>query len=82
MDLTLITLQKDFDKARTDCGLFTGWEKGTLPTFHEIRALGIKNYQDQGIDSQHLAGHASAQMTTNYDSRHEDIRWVEVNLSG
>ena len=49
------------------------------PTFHELRALGIKRYKDKDIDPQQLAGHASKQMTKNYDADHEDIRWVEVS---
>lgn len=48
------------------------------PTFHEIRALGIKLYKDAGIDPQKLAGHASEKMTKNYDSDHSEIRWVET----
>ncbi len=72
--------QAEFDKARTACGLFDGWEKGTAPAFHEIRALGIKRDKDRGINPQQLAGHASERMTKNYDSRHEDIRWVEAGL--
>ncbi|MES2142697.1 MAG: hypothetical protein V4471_07455 [Pseudomonadota bacterium] len=27
------------------------------PTFHEIRSLGIKQYENRGIDAQALAGH-------------------------
>jgi hypothetical protein len=27
------------------------------PTFHEIRSLGIKLYEDAGVDAQALAGH-------------------------
>jgi len=48
------------------------------PTFHELRALGIKRYKDKGTDPQALAGHASEQMTKNYDADHDEIRWVEV----
>ncbi len=72
------TFTREFDKARTASGLFAGWDDGAAPTFHEIRALGIKLYRDQGIDPQQLAGHGSAEMTKNYDSGHEDIRWIEV----
>jgi len=50
----------------------------TRPTFHEIRALGIKQYKDSGIDPQELAGHSSKKMTNNYDSGHDEIRWVET----
>lgn len=74
------TLRIEFDRARTACGLFDDWDKGSAPTFHEIRALGIKLCKDRGMDPQLLAGHASAKMTSNYDSRHDDIRWVEVSL--
>ncbi|WP_020682334.1 phage integrase Arm DNA-binding domain-containing protein [Marinobacterium rhizophilum] len=48
------------------------------PSFHEIRALGIKLYKDAGADPQQLAGHATAKMTKNYDADHDEIRWVEV----
>ena len=48
------------------------------PTFHEIRGLGIKRYRDAGKDPQQLAGHASAEMTNNYDAGHADIRWTQV----
>lgn len=50
--------------------------KGT--TFHEIRALGIKCYKDKGIEPQQLAGHSSEKMTKNYDSGHDEIRWIET----
>lgn len=47
-------------------------------SFHEIRALGIKRYKDMGINPQKLAGHASEKMTKNYDSDHEEIRWISA----
>lgn len=47
-------------------------------SFHEIRALGIKRYKDMNKDPQQLAGHSSAKMTKNYDSDHEEIRWIET----
>lgn len=52
------------------------------PTFHEIRSLGIKLYRESGIDPQRLAGHASEQMTKNYEAGYEEIRWVEVEANG
>lgn len=61
--------------------LFKGMEGSSLPTFHEIRALGIKLYRDQGLNPQTLAGHADEQMTNNYDSDHEDIRWMEAEAN-
>jgi hypothetical protein len=74
------TASAEFNRARDACGLFDDWEDGTPPTFHEIRALGIKRYKDQGFDPQQLAGHANPKQTKNYDSRHEEIRWMEVKL--
>ncbi len=47
-------------------------------SFHEIRALGVKWYKDQGEKPQELAGHASEKMTKNYDSGHSEIRWIEA----
>lgn len=72
------TLSNGFAAARSETGLFDGWNEYEVPTFHEIRALGIKLYKDAGKDPQGLAGHASKKMTSNYDSGHEDIRWNEV----
>lgn len=47
-------------------------------SFHEIRALGIKLYKDEGLNPQSLAGHSSEKMTKNYDLGHEEIRWIEA----
>ncbi|MCV6587533.1 MAG: tyrosine-type recombinase/integrase [Marinobacterium sp.] len=69
----------EFDRARQATGLFDDAEKGTVPTFHEIRALGIKLYRDQGSDPQALAGHTSPEMTNHYDSEHDEIRWTVVD---
>jgi integrase len=71
-------LTRAFSTARDECGLFDSVDTEARPTFHEIRALGIKLYRDQGLDPQKLAGHASAKMTSNYDSGHDDIRWTEA----
>jgi len=51
------------------------------PTFHEIRALGIKSMRDAGENPQSLAGHASERMTNNYDSGHDSIRWKETAIT-
>lgn len=50
------------------------------PTFHEIKALSIKLYKDSGVDPQELAGHSSEKMTKNYDSGHDEIRWIETKI--
>jgi integrase len=72
-------ITRAFAEARDESGLFDGVPENQRPTFHEIRALGIKNYRDKGADPQQLAGHATAKMTSNYDSGHDEIRWVEVS---
>jgi integrase len=45
---------------------------------HELKATGIKRYKDLEIDPQSLAGHSTKKMTNNYDSDHEEIRWIET----
>lgn len=47
------------------------------PGFHEIRSLGIKLYEDQGIDAQTLAGHTTRAMTEKYKEGHE-IQWTKT----
>lgn len=71
-------ITRAFAEARDESGLFDGVPENERPTFHEIRALGIKNLKDKGVDPQKLAGHATAKMTSNYDSGHDEIRWTEV----
>lgn len=72
-------LTRAFAEAREKSELFEGKPDNELPTFHEIRALGIKRCRDRGEDPQKLAGHATARMTSNYDSGHEEIRWVQTS---
>lgn len=72
-------LTRAFATARDESGLFDNVPASERPTFHEIRALGIKRYRDRGQDPQQLAGHASAKMTSNYDSGHDEIRWIEAS---
>ncbi len=71
-------ITRAFAEARDQSQLFEGVPENELPTFHEIRALGIKRYRDRGEDPQKLAGHATAKMTSNYDRGHDEIRWTEV----
>ena len=62
-------------------GFFDNIPMNERPSFHEIRSLGIKLYEDQGIDAQKLAGHTDRKMTDKYKEGHE-IEWtlVEANL--
>ena len=71
-------ITREFKEVRDSLEIFKGITMNTRPTFHEIRALGIKEYKDAGFDPQELAGHSSEKMTKNYDSGHDEIRWIET----
>jgi enterobacteria phage integrase len=62
-----------FQEARIRAGV--GGE--SPPSFHEIRSLGARLYEKQGIDPQALLGHKSRQMVEKYlDSRGSD--WTDA----
>lgn len=62
-----------FQEARDRAGI--GGE--SPPSFHEIRSLGARLYEKQGIDPQALLGHKSRQMVEKYlDARGSD--WTEA----
>lgn len=71
-------ISREFQSVRNSLPEFQGVPEEQRPTFHEIRALGIKQYKDKGEDPQTLAGHSTSKMTKNYDSGHADIRWMAV----
>lgn len=71
-------VSRTFKEITDELDVFKGINRESRPTFHEIRALGIKEYKDLGLDPQQLAGHSSERMTRNYDSDHDEIRWIEV----
>jgi integrase len=75
------TVSREFKKVRDDLTIFKKVPMGERPTFHEIRALGIKAMKDIGENPQQLAGHSSEGMTRNYDSGHDEVRWVETGSS-
>jgi enterobacteria phage integrase len=75
--ITVGYLTKTFASIRDKLDCFKNTPLEERPTFHEIRALGIKLYEDQGIDAQALAGHKSRVMTDKYKKGHE-ITWTEV----
>lgn len=68
-----------FAEARDRTGIT--WPEGkTPPTFHEIRSLSARLYDEQGIDAQALLGHKSPDMTAVY----RDVRgaeWIEVKTA-
>ncbi len=70
-------LTKTFAKIRDQIKMFKNMPSEERPTFHEIRALGIKLYEDKGIDAQNLAGHTTREMTEQYMVGHE-IQWTEA----
>ena len=72
------TISRVFKKVRDKTAIFKNTPMNERPTFHEIRALGIKAMKDAGENPQYLAGHSSQQMTRNYDSGHNSIRWIET----
>lgn len=70
------TLTMNFSKARDLAEI--DWYDGTPATFHEQRSLAERLYEAQGIDTQKLLGHKSANQTARYhDSRGKD--WVIIN---
>ncbi|MFT6121580.1 MAG: integrase [Oleiphilaceae bacterium] len=71
-------ITREFKEVRDSLDIFEHMKMKTRPTFHDIRALSIKQYKDSGINSQELAGHSSEKMTKNYDSGHDEIRWIET----
>jgi len=77
-EITPEQITREFKKVRIASGAYHHMKKGEHPTFHDLRGWGIKDYKDKGIDPQLLAGHASEQITKNYDAGHDEIRWVET----
>lgn len=74
-------LTDKFAEARDATGLFDAFEPLERPTFYEIRSLGIKLYEDSGMDAQKLAGHTNRKMTEAYKKGHE-IEWTYANAKG
>ena len=70
-------LSKEFAKARGQCGYFKKTPEIGRPSFHEIRSLGIKLYEDQGVDAQKLAGHTDRKMTEQYKAGH-GLEWNDA----
>lgn len=70
------TLGDGFRQARELAGIQAEPGK-TLPSFHELRSLGIRLYKAQGYDPQALAGHKDPKTTAIY----RDVRgaeWIDV----
>lgn len=77
-EIAPVQITREFKKVVDASEAYKHLTPAERPTFHELRALGIKRYKDKGTNPQQLAGHAQEQMTKNYDAGHDEIRWVEV----
>jgi len=75
--LTPEALTRGVQKARDDSGYYKDMGAGERPTLHEIRSLGAKLYEEQGINPQALLGHKDAAMTRVYLDRYE-VEWIEA----
>nr|WP_136252911.1 tyrosine-type recombinase/integrase [Ningiella ruwaisensis] len=65
-----------FSELRDSLGLYSNLPSAKRPTFHEIRALSIHLYSEQGIDPQTRAAHKDAKTTKIYKDGH--VQWVRV----
>lgn len=70
-------LTKTFAYIRDQLPEFKSIPTDQRPSFHEIRSLGISEYEKNGIDAQALAGHKTRAMTDKYKEGHEP-KWTEV----
>ncbi|RMP26124.1 tyrosine-type recombinase/integrase [Pseudomonas coronafaciens] len=71
-------LTRAFKAAREDAGCYADWSDEEMPGFHEVRALSLHLYKKAGKDGQKIAGHASEDMTKNYQKDHVEIVWSEA----
>ncbi|MGA4442555.1 tyrosine-type recombinase/integrase [Ectopseudomonas hydrolytica] len=71
-------LTRAFKEAREAAGCYASWADEEQPGFHEIRALSLHLYKKAGKDGQRIAGHASEEMTKNYQRDHADVVWSDA----
>jgi integrase len=71
-------LTRAFKEARDEAGCYSTWKDEEQPGFHEIRALSLHLYKRAGKDGQRIAGHASEDMTKNYQRDHAEIIWSDA----
>lgn len=74
--LTTRLISSTFSEVRDQLKLCDHLEPEARPTFHEIRALSIHLFTQQGIDPQARAAHTDAKSTKIYQRNH--VQWVEV----
>lgn len=74
------SITKAFSEVRDRLGIRAELPARERPSFHEIRALGAKLYEEAGYPQKWinlLLGHQTEEMTALYLSRHE-MKWIEV----
>lgn len=75
-------ISRAFQSARDASGFYSDLSQEARPTFHEIRALGVWLYEQQGINTDALAwGNPGTAMKGKYTSRHSE-QWIEVENAG
>ncbi|MFJ3486203.1 phage integrase Arm DNA-binding domain-containing protein [Pseudomonas sp. NPDC090202] len=71
-------LTRAFKEAREAANCYKGWKEEEMPGFHEVRALSLFLYKKAGKDGQKIAGHASEEMTKNYQKDHAEVVWADA----
>lgn len=71
-------LTRAFKDAREAADCYKGWKEEEMPGFHKVRALSLHLYKKAGKDGQKIAGHASEEMTKNYQKEHAEVIWSEA----
>lgn len=71
-------LTRAFKEARGAAGAYREWSDAEQPGFHEVRALSLHLYKKAGKDGQRIAGHATEEMTRNYQRDHEEVVWADA----
>lgn len=69
-------VSRAFQEARDATGLFDDMPPEQRPSFHEVRALGRKLYEDAGIDVKALGGWSDDKMPAKYLEGH--ARWIDA----
>lgn len=74
--LSTRVISSTFSKVRDELKLYDSLPVMARPTFHEIRALSIHLFTQQGIDPQARAAHTDSKSTKIYQRDH--VEWVQV----
>lgn len=77
--LTPEYISRSFSILRDELGVCSDMIKEKRPTFHEIRALSIYLYGENGINAQERAAHSDAKTTEIYLRDH--VEWVKIQAA-